>query len=91
MYRTIAAQIYIIGIHGIVEGKDPEVRDIRESMYVARSYFRQNCPEGFNENFPNESIWKKYNTAFNLSEKWFESIYENFQSVLQSLGEIASG
>ncbi len=59
-------------------------------MNAARSYFRQNCPEGFNENFPNESIWKKYNAAFNLSEKWFESISENFQSVLQSLGEIAA-
>lgn len=91
VYRLLACQIYITGIKGIVDEEDPEVRSIGESMEAARLYFEENCQEGRNQNFPNESIWKKYHAVFHLSDKWFEAISANFQSILTSLGEKVAG
>ena len=87
IYRVLAAQIFIIGQYGLVKNEEPETRDIRKSMFAARDYFHAHGQEGF----PGENIWTRINAVFHLSQENFGSISENFQSIIESLGQAVAG
>lgn len=91
VYKVLAAQIYIIGHQGVdVEG-DVNTLDIRYSMNAAKEFFQAQCDEGLGIKFPNESIWKKYNSTFHLHANYYSLISQKFRSILSSFGECVAG
>ncbi len=91
IYKVLAAYIYIAG-HG---GKFPDVPSgslsIQKSMENAKLFLLPFASQERTDTFPGRDVYNQILAHFHIGHEYFADLSINFQSILQSVGEVCAG